>query len=90
MRYSVLVETRPRHGVADPEGATIERSLPALGFGGVAGVRVGKAFRFTIEATDAERARSEVDDMCQRFLTNPVIEDADVTVTEAPQEAPVP
>jgi phosphoribosylformylglycinamidine synthase PurS subunit len=90
MRYSVLVETRPRPGVADPEGATIERSLPALGFGGVSGVRVGKAFRFTIDADDAERARAEVEDMCQRFLTNPVIEDADVTVTPAPQEAPVP
>jgi phosphoribosylformylglycinamidine synthase len=89
MRYSVLVETRPRPGVADPEGATIERSLPALGFGGVSGVRVGKAFRFTVEADDADRARAEVDDMCQRFLTNPVIEDADVTVTPAPAEAAV-
>jgi phosphoribosylformylglycinamidine synthase len=89
MRYSVLVETRPRPGVADPEGATIERSLPALGFGGVTGVRVGKAFRFTIEADDAVRAKAEVDDMCQRFLTNPVIEDADVTVTPAPAEAAV-
>jgi phosphoribosylformylglycinamidine synthase subunit PurS len=80
MRFSVLVETRPRAGVADPEGATIERSLPALGFHGVSGVRVGKAFRFTVEADDAVAARAEVDDMCQRFLTNPVIEDADVSV----------
>jgi phosphoribosylformylglycinamidine synthase PurS subunit len=83
MRFSVLVETRPRAGVADPEGATIERSLPALGFHGVSGVRVGKAFRFTVEAADAAAARAEIDDMCQRFLTNPVIEDAEVTVTEA-------
>jgi phosphoribosylformylglycinamidine synthase subunit PurS len=91
MRFSVLVETRPRAGVADPEGATIERSLPALGFDGVTGVRVGKAFRFTVEAADAATARAEVDDMCQRFLTNPVIEDADVTVTAATadQQAPV-
>jgi phosphoribosylformylglycinamidine synthase len=81
MRFSVLVETRPRAGVADPEGATIERSLPALGFHGVTGVRVGKAFRFTLEAGDAIAARAEVDDMCGRFLTNPVIEDAAVTVT---------
>jgi phosphoribosylformylglycinamidine synthase subunit PurS len=91
MRFSVLVETRPRAGVADPEGATIERSLPALGFDGVTGVRVGKAFRFTVEAADAATARVEVDDMCQRFLTNPVIEDAAVTVTAvtADQQAPV-
>ena len=81
MQFSVLVETRLRAGVADPEGATIERSLPALGFHGVSGVKVGKAFRFTIEATDEAAARAEVDDMCRRFLTNPVIEDATVTVT---------
>jgi phosphoribosylformylglycinamidine synthase subunit PurS len=81
MQFSVLVETRLREGVADPEGATIERSLPALGFDGVTGVRVGKAFRFTIEADSEAAARSEVDDMCGRFLTNPVIEDATVTVT---------
>jgi phosphoribosylformylglycinamidine synthase len=83
MRFSVLVETRPRAGVADPEGATIERSLPALGYDGVSDVRVGKAFRFTIEAPDLDSARSQVDDMCERFLTNPVIEDSDVSVAEA-------
>jgi phosphoribosylformylglycinamidine synthase subunit PurS len=80
MQFSVMVETRPREGVADPEGATIERSLPALGFHGVSGVRVGKVFRFTIEAADAAAAQAEVDDMCQRFLTNPVIEDVEATV----------
>jgi phosphoribosylformylglycinamidine synthase len=80
MLFSVLVETRLREGVADPQGSTIERSLPALGFHGVAGVRVGKAFRFTLVAADEASARAEVDDMCRRFLTNPVIEDATVTV----------
>ena len=81
MQFSVLVETRLREGVADPEGATIERSLPALGFDGVTGVKVGKCFRFAIDADDEASARAEVDDMCKRFLTNPVIEDATVTVT---------
>ena len=38
----MLVETRLRDGVADPEGATIERSLPALGFDGVWIHHVGK------------------------------------------------
>lgn len=89
MRFSVLVETRPRAGVADPEGATIERSLPALGFHGVAAVRVGKAFRFSIEAADLAAAEAQVADMCERFLTNPVIEDAVVTVDEATVDAAV-
>ena len=32
MRFSARVEVRLRPGIADPEGATIERALPALGF----------------------------------------------------------
>lgn len=86
MRFSVLVETRLRAGIADPQGATIERSLPALGFEGITGVRVGKAFRFEIEASDAAAARAEADDVCRRFLSNPVLEDATVTVAESSRE----
>lgn len=76
----MLVEVSLRPDVADPQGTTIERSLPALGFGGVDGVRVGKAIRFTVEADDEASARSQVEDLCRRFLTNPVIEDAEVTI----------
>ncbi|MHB1786737.1 MAG: phosphoribosylformylglycinamidine synthase subunit PurS [Acidimicrobiales bacterium] len=83
MRFLVLVEVQLRPGVADPAGATVERSLPALGFGGVSSVRVGKAIRFGLEAPDEETARAEVTAMCDRFLTNPVIEDATVTLTVA-------
>lgn len=80
MMFSVLVEVQLRPGVADPQGATIERSLPALGFAGVQDVRVGKAMRFRVEAADAAAAEAEVTEMCARFLTNPVIEDATITV----------
>ena len=81
MKFDVLVEVRLRPGIADPAGATIERSLPALGFSEVEGVRVGKAIRFTVEAPDEAAARTRVDELCRRFLTNPVIEDAVVTLS---------
>jgi len=80
MRFSVLVEVSLREGVADPQGQTVERSLPTLGFPGVSGVRVGKAIRFTIESPSEDEARAEVIDLCRRFLTNPVIEDSVVTI----------
>ena len=83
MRFDVRIEVLLREGVADPQGATVERALPALGFDGVDGVRVGKSIRFSIEAADDAAARSEVDDLCRRFLTNPVIEDAEVEVNAA-------
>jgi phosphoribosylformylglycinamidine synthase len=82
MRFRVVVEVHHKEGVADPQGATIERALPTLGFAGVSGVQVGKLIRFTVEADSEAAARAEVDDMVHRFLTNPVIEDATVRVEE--------
>lgn len=82
-RYAVLVEVALRPGIADPQGATIERALPALGFAGISGVRAGKAFRFVVEANDEDAARSEVEDLCNRFLANPVIEVSAVTLEPA-------
>ena len=80
MRFDVLVQVRLRDGVSDPQGATIERSLPALGFDGVSGVGVGKIIHFALDAADESAARAEVADMCNRFLTNPVIEQADIHI----------
>jgi phosphoribosylformylglycinamidine synthase PurS subunit len=80
MRYDVLVEVTLRAGIADPQGATIERALPALGFDGISGVSVGKAFRFTVEAASSESACTMAESMATRLLANPVIEDSVVTV----------
>lgn len=81
--FDVAVEVSLRDGIADPEGLTIERALPALGFSGVSGVRVGKSLRFVVEASDEDEARTQVEAMCQRFLANPVIEDVDISLSPA-------
>jgi phosphoribosylformylglycinamidine synthase PurS subunit len=83
VKFNVLVEVRLQPGIADPQGSTIERSLPHLGFEGITGVGVGKAIRFSCEGADQAAVRNEVEDMCKRFLTNPVIEDAFITIDEA-------
>jgi phosphoribosylformylglycinamidine synthase len=80
IRFRALVEVSLRPGIADPQGATIERALPALGFEAISGVRAGKAFRFVVDAEDEHAARTQVDDLCSRLLTNPVIEDSTITL----------
>lgn len=80
MRFEAMVEVRLRPGIADPEGATIERSLPALGFPGVSAVRMGKAIRLAVEAPSEAAARETIDQLGRRFLANPVIEDFVVTL----------
>jgi phosphoribosylformylglycinamidine synthase subunit PurS len=81
MRFSVHVDVQLRPGIADPQGSTIERSLPTLGFEGISGVRVGKSIRFEIEADDEAAARAELEDLGHRFLSNPVIEDATIELS---------
>jgi phosphoribosylformylglycinamidine synthase subunit PurS len=83
MRFDALIEVRLRPGIADPQGQTIERALPALGFTGIGEVRTGKAIRLVVDAADETSAAAQVEDLCLRFLTNPVIEDALVTVVPA-------
>jgi phosphoribosylformylglycinamidine synthase len=78
--FNVLVEVKNRPGIADPAGATVEKSLPTLGFTDVSGVHIGKAIRLNVEADSEDAARARVEDLCARFLTNPVIEDAVISI----------
>lgn len=80
MRFRARVEVRLRSGIADPEGATIERALPALGFDEVHGVRAGRSFRFEVEADDEDRARSRAEALADRLLANPVIEESELEI----------
>jgi phosphoribosylformylglycinamidine synthase len=83
MRFSARVEVRLRPGIADPEGATIERALPALGFDDVSQVRAGRSFRFELEADDEATARRRAEELAHRLLANPVIEESRLELTAA-------
>lgn len=70
MRARVLV--RPKEGILDPQGQTVERALKALGFAGVRNVHVGRMIELELE--DSER----LPEMCDRLLANPLIEDWEI------------
>ncbi|HYZ70927.1 MAG TPA: phosphoribosylformylglycinamidine synthase subunit PurS, partial [Thermoleophilaceae bacterium] len=63
-RARVLI--RPKQGILDPQGQTVERALPALGFEGVESVHVGRLVE--LEVADDER----VAEMCEQLLANPL------------------
>jgi phosphoribosylformylglycinamidine synthase PurS subunit len=69
-RKRVLI--RPKEGILDPQGQTVERALPALGFEGVSSVHVGRLVELTIED------ESQLPDICEKLLTNPLIEDYEI------------
>jgi len=80
MRFAAHVEVRLRPGIADPESATIERALPALGFDDVSALSTGRSFRFDLEADTQDAATARAHALADRLLANPVMEDARVSV----------
>jgi phosphoribosylformylglycinamidine synthase subunit PurS len=70
MRARVLV--RPKAGILDPQGQAVERALPALGFDGVRNVSVGRLIELDVDNP------AELPAMCERLLTNPLIEDWEI------------
>ncbi len=79
MRARILV--RPKQGILDPQGQAVERALPALGFSGVANVHIGRLIELEVE--DASR----LPEMCERLLSNPLIEDYEIVSSGAGGEA---
>jgi phosphoribosylformylglycinamidine synthase subunit PurS len=70
VRARVLI--RPKAGILDPQGQTVERALPALGFEGVSHVHVGRLVELDVEDV------SQLGSMCEQLLTNPLIEDYEI------------
>ncbi len=76
LRARVLV--RPKAGILDPQGAAVERALPALGFAGAANVHVGRLIE--LDVADPE----QLGPMCEKLLANPLVEDYEVQLLDAP------
>ena len=70
----VTVTVRPREGILDPQGEALRRSLAGLGYG-VTDVRAGKVFDLELEAADEADALRIADEISERVLSNPLIED---------------
>jgi phosphoribosylformylglycinamidine synthase PurS subunit len=75
----VIVDVMPKPEILDPQGKAVHGALPRLGFDGILDVRQGK--RFELEVSEADEATlSEVHQIAETLLSNPVIEDYAVRV----------
>jgi phosphoribosylformylglycinamidine synthase len=81
-RFEARVDVTHLPGIADPQGATVERALPALGWSNVSEVKIGKSIRLVIDSPDAAAAEEQARAMCETILANPVIEAYAITISE--------
>jgi phosphoribosylformylglycinamidine synthase len=72
MKSRVYVTLKP--AILDPQGQAVAQALRRMGFAEVNDVRVGRFIEVDI-AGDSDERQAALDQMCQRLLANPVIED---------------
>ena len=75
MKARVAIDVMLKDGILDPQGKTVQESLPSLGFDGVSEVRIGKHISLEIEGGSRDEVVQRIEEMSRRFLSNPVIED---------------
>ena len=80
-RAEVHVVLKPL--VNDPAGLVIRDGLRHIGFNDVGGVRAGKYLTIDLDAEDHAEAGARIEEMCQKLLANPVIEEYRFDVKEA-------
>jgi len=80
MKAKIIVT--PKKAVLDPQGKTVQNALEHMGYKGVNAVHVGKYLEIELSGTDKDQARQQIEAACRKFLTNPVIEDFQLEITE--------
>lgn len=73
----VRVLIRPKEGILDAQGKAVEQALPALGFEGIGQVRVGRIVELVAED------QGRVEELCEKLLANPLIEDYEIEILES-------
>jgi phosphoribosylformylglycinamidine synthase subunit PurS len=78
--FKVKVEVKLKSVVLDPQGKTVLSALHKLGYNQVIETRVGKLIELTVRDSDKENVKGLVEEMCDKLLANPVIEDFIISI----------
>lgn len=72
--FKVKVYVTLKESVLDPQGAAVKNSLHSMSYKDVTDVRIGKYLELTLDQNTKD-VEQTVKEMCDRLLSNPVIED---------------
>ena len=61
--------------VLDPQGKVVNQTLKNMGYTNISNIRQGKYFEIELEENDKEKAKKIAEEVCEKLLTNVVIED---------------
>ena len=81
MHRKARVTVMLKKAVLDPQGQAVKDALQKLGFVGMHEVRVGKTIEITLDEK-AQIQKSDLEQMANKLLANPVMEDFIVEIEQ--------
>ena len=81
MKAKIIIT--PKKAVVDPQGITVKKALEHMDYSGVTGVHIGKYIEIDLApGTDKAAAHKAIDEATHKLLSNPVIEDYKLEITD--------
>jgi len=81
MQYQATVTIKQKAGMLDPEGTTAKKALGHLGYA-VESIKTAKLYEIVLEAESVEVAEQKVDEMCQKLIANPIVQNYTIELKE--------
>ena len=81
MSTEIEIKIGLKSGMADPEGANVQKALSLLGFENFNTVKSANCYRVVIDE-NKDAALADAEKMCQRLLANPVVHDYSIAVAD--------
>ncbi len=75
MAYKAKIRVTLRPSILDVQGKAVQHALENLGYTTVDAARIGKYIEVTINEEDGAEAERIGEEICQKLLANPVMED---------------
>ena len=80
--YEAKVTIQLKKGVSDPEGVNTLKAIHLLGFTSVKNAKTIRTFDLLVDGKDKNQVKKDVEQICQRLLTNTVIHNYEIVIEE--------
>lgn len=75
MAYKAKIKVTLRPSILDVQGKAAQHALANLGYSSIESVRIGKYMEVLIDEDARDAAEKACTEICQKLLSNPVMED---------------
>ena len=71
-----------KKSILDPQGKAVLHAIQGMDIGKFSDVRIGKYIEVNFENSDLEKAKAEIDEICKKLLSNPVMENYEFEIED--------